>query len=356
MRVLAPPPPADAAAYEAAIRERYGDLADEFLRLYPAGNLAETMLLPPRDALYGWTAERLAAKQTAAGRAGLPLLFRPWLSGRGRARASTPSTPPRSPMSSARRGSRAAGLAARRPTTPEERALSDAMLGYWVSFARERRARAPRASPPGSLMARRAHYMAFAGAPRPGTHLLPGMYELNEQVDVPPPRGGRHPLELECRHRLAAAPRRSAGMPMTDGEMQPFALTLDKFLQPRRQMASATRRWSPGARTARIDADRLCGADGAQPEGLRRAARASASRQGDRVATLAWNTQAHVEAWYAIMGMGAVCHTLNPRLTAAQLATMAAPVRGAHPHRQRRSRAAGAGDRGQARRGSSGCC
>ncbi len=43
---------------------------------------------------------------------------------------------------------------------------------------------------------------------------------------------------------------------------------------------------------------------------------------GDRVATLAWNSQAHVEAWYAIMGMGAVCHTLNPRLTGAQLGAM----------------------------------
>src|SRR3546814_4139833 len=43
---------------------------------------------------------------------------------------------------------------------------------------------------------------------------------------------------------------------------------------------------------------------------------------GEHVATLAWNTQAHVEAWYAIMGMGAVCHTLNPRLMASQLAAM----------------------------------
>src|SRR6185437_11675391 len=40
---------------------------------------------------------------------------------------------------------------------------------------------------------------------------------------------------------------------------------------------------------------------------------------GDRVATLAWNTGRHIEAWYAIMGMGAVCHTLNPRLFADQL-------------------------------------
>ena len=45
-------------------------------------------------------------------------------------------------------------------------------------------------------------------------------------------------------------------------------------------------------------------------------------RKGDRVATLAWNTQAHVEVWYAIMGMGAVCHTLNPRLICSQLAAM----------------------------------
>ncbi|HEY8003034.1 MAG TPA: AMP-binding protein, partial [Phenylobacterium sp.] len=42
-------------------------------------------------------------------------------------------------------------------------------------------------------------------------------------------------------------------------------------------------------------------------------------RPGDRVATLAWNTGRHIEAWYAIMGIGAVCHTLNPRLFPEQL-------------------------------------
>ena len=40
---------------------------------------------------------------------------------------------------------------------------------------------------------------------------------------------------------------------------------------------------------------------------------------GDRVATLAWNTANHMETWYGIMGMGAVCHTLNPRLFPEQL-------------------------------------
>lgn len=40
---------------------------------------------------------------------------------------------------------------------------------------------------------------------------------------------------------------------------------------------------------------------------------------GDRVATLAWNGHRHFELYYAISGMGAVCHTINPRLSAEQM-------------------------------------
>ncbi len=42
-------------------------------------------------------------------------------------------------------------------------------------------------------------------------------------------------------------------------------------------------------------------------------------RLGDRVATLAWNTWRHVEAWYGILGLGAVYHTVNPRLFPEQI-------------------------------------
>ncbi len=41
-------------------------------------------------------------------------------------------------------------------------------------------------------------------------------------------------------------------------------------------------------------------------------------RQGDRIATIAWNTHRHMEIYFAVSGMGAVCHTLNPRLHPAQ--------------------------------------
>ncbi len=43
-------------------------------------------------------------------------------------------------------------------------------------------------------------------------------------------------------------------------------------------------------------------------------------RLGDRVATLAWNTWRHLEAWYGILGIGAVYHTVNPRLFPEQIA------------------------------------
>ncbi|MBX3529223.1 MAG: long-chain-fatty-acid--CoA ligase [Rhizobiaceae bacterium] len=55
---------------------------------------------------------------------------------------------------------------------------------------------------------------------------------------------------------------------------------------------------------------------------LRVAARLAAEgfERGDRIATLAWNGARHIEAWYGIMGMGGVYHTLNPRLFPDQIA------------------------------------
>ena len=41
---------------------------------------------------------------------------------------------------------------------------------------------------------------------------------------------------------------------------------------------------------------------------------------GDRVATLAWNGYRHVELYYGVGGMGAVVHTINPRLHPEQIA------------------------------------
>src|SRR5580692_9788281 len=44
-----------------------------------------------------------------------------------------------------------------------------------------------------------------------------------------------------------------------------------------------------------------------------------AVQPGDRVATFAWNHYRHFELYYAIPGVGAICHPLNIRLSSEQI-------------------------------------
>ena len=107
---------------------------------------------------------------------------------------------------------------------------------------------------------------------------------------------------------------------MIAGSLQPYALTIDKFLDH-------AGKWHPRGEVVTFAGEG--GTARATYAELRERARGMSARlsamgigKGDTVATLAWNTQAHVEVWFAAMGMGAICHTLNPRLTADSSAAM----------------------------------
>ena len=52
---------------------------------------------------------------------------------------------------------------------------------------------------------------------------------------------------------------------------------------------------------------------------LANALRSLGVEPGDRIATLAWNGYRHLELYYGVSGMGAVCHTVNPRLFTEQI-------------------------------------
>ena len=176
---LAPPVPASAAVYESTVRERYGDLADAFLKLYPSDNLKESIFATTRDALYGWTAERLVRKQAALG---VPSYLYLWDHGYPAADTAGlhafhaselpyvfdtfDGTPPLWPKNQ---------------HTPDEDALAGAMGDYWTSFARTGRPRASNA-PDWPAYAPDARYMHFAATPKPERDMMPGMYDLNETV------------------------------------------------------------------------------------------------------------------------------------------------------------------------------
>ncbi|MBY8824362.1 carboxylesterase/lipase family protein [Sphingomonas colocasiae] len=177
LRFLAPPAPASAGAYEAAIRARYGDLSDAWLRLYPSRDPGEAVLAAPRDALYGWTAERLAIGQTAIGQPaylylfdhGYPAADENGLHGFHAAEipfvfGTAADAPPFWPKI---------------PDTVGEKRFSAAMGDYWASFARDGNpvAKGQAAWRP---YGKDAAFMAFADVPRAGVRLMPGMYALHE--------------------------------------------------------------------------------------------------------------------------------------------------------------------------------
>ncbi|HWE99141.1 MAG TPA: carboxylesterase family protein [Caulobacteraceae bacterium] len=179
MRALAPHAPATAAAYEAAIRKRYGELAGEFLRLYPAADREASVLAATRDALYGWTAERVAIDETAAGASAFLYLFDHGYPAADEAgvhafhAAELPyvfGTLDRLPAHWPKP-----------PATPAETRLSDEMIGYWTSFARTG---VPQASgaPAWPAFGEARAYMDFTDAPHPAERMAPGMYELHEAV------------------------------------------------------------------------------------------------------------------------------------------------------------------------------
>jgi para-nitrobenzyl esterase len=179
LTMLAPRAPSSPEAYEKAIAERYGDLTGAFLKLYPSADMAQSILKTTRDALYGWTAEKLARTQTSKGAGAYLYLFDhgypdadaaglhafhaseiPYVFG------DFDKTPPHWPRPPA--------------TAPEER-FSQAMGDYWASFVATG---APRAKGEADWPAfgTAGAYMDFAETPRPATDLMPGMFELQDAV------------------------------------------------------------------------------------------------------------------------------------------------------------------------------
>jgi fatty-acyl-CoA synthase len=102
------------------------------------------------------------------------------------------------------------------------------------------------------------------------------------------------------------------------GLMQDWPLTVDRILDhakactPRREIVTRGVE-GPIRRTTYGDI-------WSRAKQVTSALRARGVQLGDRVATLAWNTDRHLEVWYGAMGMGAVLHTVNPRLFPEQIA------------------------------------
>lgn len=102
------------------------------------------------------------------------------------------------------------------------------------------------------------------------------------------------------------------------GIMQDWPLTVDKILDHAR-LQNGTREII----TRRVGGEIVRTTYGAvydRAKQVSNALKADGIVLGDRVATLGWNSARHMETWYGTMGIGAVLHTINPRLHPEQIA------------------------------------
>lgn len=179
LRHLLPPLPQSPEVYKNDIATRYGNLADDYLQLYPARDLEETQLAAVRDVVFGWASERLVRKQAAIGQPSYLYLFSHTYPAATAANLSAfhaievpfvfgsiDETPAYWPAI---------------PDTAEERALSDAVLDYWTSFARDARPSSAH-GPDWDVFTKKQAYMNFDGTPSLSERLYPGMYEFHEEV------------------------------------------------------------------------------------------------------------------------------------------------------------------------------
>ena len=105
------------------------------------------------------------------------------------------------------------------------------------------------------------------------------------------------------------------------GIMQDWPLTVDKIIEHANRI-NPTRE----VVTRRVEGEIVRTNYAAIYQGAKRVSNAlidEGINLGDRVATLGWNSDRHMETWYGAMGIGAVLHTINPRLHPDQIAWIA---------------------------------
>lgn len=102
------------------------------------------------------------------------------------------------------------------------------------------------------------------------------------------------------------------------GSMQAYALTLDRFIEHAARWHGAVEVVTGGSGGARARIGYAALRERSQR--LSGALRSFGLARGDHLGLLAWNSQAHMECWYGAMGIGIVCHTLNPRMSTTHLA------------------------------------
>jgi para-nitrobenzyl esterase len=180
------PAPENEAAYQAEVQARFGDLAPQYLKQYPATDLTDAVFDAYRDSEFGWRMEEWAGQMEHAGAPAWLYYFS--------------HVPPIGEMErwvSAGQGTRKLGafhaaevgyvfgttVPPSGPDRARERAMSDMISSYWARFATTGNPNGDGAPDWKRYRFEDRQYMRFNEGAIPSENLLPGSLELHRAID-----------------------------------------------------------------------------------------------------------------------------------------------------------------------------
>jgi para-nitrobenzyl esterase len=189
---LMPKAPDSQAAYEADVRSRFGAASAGYLAVYPGTDPKADVMASVRDGLYGWAAQNLVRQQAAMGQPSYLYFFRhstpaeqardlaafhaselPYIFGQVGPNATLGPNWPRPPL------------------TAVETQLSEAMISYWTSFARDGIPKAPGQPDWPRYTARDRAYLDIDDRPSAALNLQRGAFDLADGLVAERRRQGR---------------------------------------------------------------------------------------------------------------------------------------------------------------------
>ena len=167
------------ANYDAQIGTIYGDLAPEFLRIYPVSKGVDALFDATSDAIFGWSGERIARSQQALGLDAYLYVFDHCYPS-AKARDLCAFHASELPFTFGNMDPDALPATWPVPDGSSDQAVSNAMLDYWTSFAASGHPGGD-GLPAWPAYGSQQNFMRFADEPQPGRDMVPGMFELHEE-------------------------------------------------------------------------------------------------------------------------------------------------------------------------------
>lgn len=175
--------PTSAEDYIDKVKKRYGDLADEYLKIYPPEDLHQAIFAPYRDGFFGWAAQKYIRSAAINNTSGAYLYYydHDWAGDTSLSAFHASELP--FVFNNVKHGAKYSSNWPDLKPTQADLNLANTMSDYWVAFAKHGKPSVKGLPEWKPYLNHSKNYMHFHnGKATPDKNLLPGSYELHDKI------------------------------------------------------------------------------------------------------------------------------------------------------------------------------